>query len=251
MVLLNTAANVYAGSSAALKVYAGSTLIWEEAGEPPPSNPNTTFWYSFEGGTVGNDITTTDIGTGTPWSSVSVPNPDFSSGAKTGSICASVAPASPANTSIMQWNGTGNAQRAHGFWFKPAASPAGDTRITDIRDTSSSGTAGGVLYRIDRTLRLMVGTSGVSAATSPALTLASWYWVCLTWDVTNLQAKLIVHDSTGSSFYESGFATIPATYPTPATARFGKVTTNGDIGATLFDDIQFNVGSAAPLSPWS
>lgn len=237
---LADAGSIYVGSTPAAKVYAGSTLIWQAA-----ADPSTDFWFDFDAGTDGNDVATSDTGSGTGWDFVGFPYPDYDAPGKDGSgLCAVVNGAG----SYCQWDGTAQALARVGGWFKLAAAPASDARVMDLRETSSSGTVGGILVRSDRTIRMMVGSSGQAAHTSPALTLGSWYWLSLGVDLTSDQARLTVHDSLGASVYDSGLVAAAFAQSTLTTARFGAISVS--IGSSQYDDVQFDQGSAAVLAPW-
>lgn len=245
---LSAAAGVVVGGTDATSLTVDGVEVWAPGG---PADPTTTFWYNFNGGVAGNDVTTSDTGSGTAFDNVSFPYLDYASTGKDGTGLCGQIPTGAAITSYVQWDGTTDPDLALGMWVKIAAAPTGDTRLMDIRNTSSSGTVGGVLLRSDLTLRLMVGASGQAAYTSSALSTGSWYWVTLGAGLGAGTARLRVYTSAGASFYDSGaLSSASWPYSTATTARFGRVTTAGDIGACQFDDIQFNMGDAAELAPW-
>lgn len=228
-------------------VYVGDAQVWTPGG---PADPTTDFWYDFDGGTDGNDITTGDTGSGTSFNNVSFPYMDYASTGKDGTGLCGQIPAGASLTSFVQWDGTAQAAARVGCWFRPALAPTGDTRIIDLRETSGSGTVGGMLYRSDRTIRMMVGASGQAAYTSSALTLDQWYWLSFGADLASDEAQLTVHDSAGTSVYDSGVVAAAFSQSTLTTARIGRVTSDGDIGTCRYDDLQFDQGSAAVLPPW-
>jgi hypothetical protein len=241
--------SAWVDATATTKVWSGSTWVDVEGGVVPPDSPTTDFWCSFDAGAEGATVKTTDTGQGVVFNSVSSPAPTYAYPGKSGQACAQVV-TSLTTTSYMQWNASAMTSGRVGFWFKPGAVASAEARILDLRQTSTAGTVGGLLWMPTGVLRLMVNTSGVSAASSPALTLGQWYWVSLGWDATAKTARYVVYTSTGVLFYDSGSVSVAAsTYANFATARFGAVTV-GTYGTSQWDECQFDAGSAVPLDPW-
>jgi hypothetical protein len=137
-----------------------------------------------------------------------------------------------------------------GFWFKKGANPTSDVRIIDFRQTSSSGTVGGLLLISSGAIRLMVASSGLSPQTSPVLTTGEWYWITLGWDATAKVVRYVIYTSTGVEVYDTGSVSVTSSYTEFGTCRIGAITA-GAYGVSQWDECQFDLESAEPLVPWS
>lgn len=244
MANLKTAGKVYFGTTPATKVYAGSTLIWEEASAPTPTME---YWFDAEGGTIGNPVLTSHD-YGVPFSSVSAGNITYSANGKDSNTCLAIADNTASD--VLQWNNpSAVTSAAIGFWFKPGALASVDARIFDLRETSSSGTVGGILWVPEGRFRLMQATIGLTTGQSPIFSPGSWYWVSLYWNATTKIGRFTIHDETGTSLHDSGNISLTTSYTQFTTVRFGRPTTS-DIGASFMDMLQFDPGATAVIPPW-
>jgi hypothetical protein len=149
----------------------------------------------------------------------------------------------------MQWNGTTQTSGRIGFWFKATALPTAEARIADLRETSTSGTVGGLLFMADGRIRIMQATTGLSTGQSAPLSTNTWYWVSLGWNATAKTARMVIYSATGTLVHDSASVALTTAYASFATARFGHITAVA-YGTAQWDDIQFDQGSATPLDPW-
>lgn len=248
---LSDASNVYVGSQLASKVYLGSTEIWTGGGGGYSLVPAATFWNTFDAGGLGSPISTTDSGSGNAWtrtnggSTSSYYGSDAKNGSKGVLLTAGVA------NNYLEWDTAAASQCAAGCWVKPDQLPSADSRIFDIRNTSSSGTVSGVLFNASEgRFRIMQGSSGLaSPSQSPVMTLDAWYWVTLGLDAGAQEARLMVFDTNGARLHDSGVTSLTLAYSNFTTSRWIRPLAV-DFGATAFDDTQWHIGSPVPLLPW-
>jgi hypothetical protein len=232
------------------RAYLGDAPLFGATPAPPPapSVPTTTFWNDCEAGVAGQFVVPGAQGSGSPWTTVSPNIVKYGPGIH-GAV--GVAVEAGNSTGLLQWNNPTPASKAAvGFWLKPGAIPTpADARLCDLRQNSTGGTVGGILLTTQARFRVMVASSGLPTGQSPIFPMGVPYWVSLGWDCDAKTAQITVHDAAGTLLHDSGLVAVTSTYTELTTARFVRPV-SFDIGDSIYDDFQFNLGSAAPLPPW-
>jgi hypothetical protein len=240
-------AAIYAGAAGVSKIYAGSDLVWSSG--PPPPDPGVTYWFHADGGTNGVAPNTSDAYRD-PWSAINVTTTQlvYAAGGRNGQCLSG--PMQSASTHFLSWtHGTAQTSGVVGCWWKMSAAPSGEVRVWDFRQTSTSGTCGGLVCTTGGVFRVLDGTSGIVSGQSAAQPFDAWYWLTQSWDTAAQSTRFRVHGASGTLIHDSGAVAFANAIATFTTTRHGAISVSSS-GTLSIDDVMFNVGSTTLLDPW-